>query len=342
MQEHTKEKLWVYREYLKNYLSVMSNVGRSGYGMKSIFIWEPFAGMGLDENQEKGSALIAAEIISGFREKTKNIKLVLNELDKEKYTQLKQSISEYNDFVKVFNSTAQEFLSEVHTLFGESHQNIHNLFFIDPYGYTQYSQENLRQLLTQKNSEYLIFVPTNHIYRFKETENNPARKFVLDLGVKESVLKNINTIDSFAEELTNKLKEKANTKFGYSYKLNNKDAANSIFHLFFVTRHITGAFKFLEAKDKVKEKLKNQLTLIDIDESERMSYLKEILFRKRTNLELFEQIIEKGHLPKEIRPILKKLEQHGNIEVTSNFNRRKGAFYLNRNPDKIINIRYKR
>lgn len=339
MKEHTKEKLWVYREYLKNYLSVMSRTGR-----QKIFVWEPFAGMGLDENKEMGSALIAARMIKAFREgkHRKNIQLFLNELDKKEYEELKQAVSKYESFVHVFNSKAQDFLSAVHTSLEKFHKDVHNLFFIDPYGYTQYSQDNLRQLLTQRNSEYLIFIPTNHIYRFKKTENNPARKFVLDLGVKESVLKNINTIDSFAEELTEKLKELADAEFGYNYKLENKEVNSSIFHLFFVTRHITGAVKFLEAKNLVRKKLESQLTLFDAKEPEILSALEEILCQERTNEELFVEIIKKGHLPKEVNPILRKLELRGDVEVASNVKRPKGAFYLNRKPDKIINIRYKR
>ncbi len=63
IRQHTKEKLLVYREYLKNYLSVMCNVP----GWKTIYVWEPFAGRGIYNSGTKGSVLQAAEIIKEFR-----------------------------------------------------------------------------------------------------------------------------------------------------------------------------------------------------------------------------------------------------------------------------------
>lgn len=323
---------------MKNYLSVMCN---SPYWEK-IIIWEPFAGAGLDENNEKGSALIAAEMVDGFKKNNGNVQLILNELDEEKYKRLKQAVSEYGDFVRVQNGAAENFLSQVNKTLNVAPKRFHNLFFIDPYGYTQYSQENLRQLLRQKNSEYLIFIPTNHIYRFKEAEDNPAGKFVSDIGVERLASE---TIDSFANELTEKLKEKANAEFAYNYKLEDKSVPNSVFHLFFITRHVQGAVKFLQAKNKVKEELEKQSTiqmeLFAAEEPEMKLALRKIISPGITNRELFYEIIKKGYLHSEINPILKKLEMSGSIEVESRSKRQAGAFYLKENPDKIITIRHR-
>ena len=337
MKAHTQEKLWVYREYLKNYLSVMCNTSH----WSKIFIWEPFAGAGLDENNEKGSALIAAEMIDGFKKNNGNVQLILNELDEEKYKRLKQVVSAYGDFVRVQNGAAENFLSQVNKTLNAAPKRFHNLFFIDPYGYTQYSQENLRQLLRQRNSEYLIFIPTNHIYRFKGAEDNPASKFVSDIGVERSAS---GTIDSFANELTEKLKEKANAEFAYNYKLEDKSVPNSVFHLFFITRHIQGAVKFLQAKNKVKDELKKQphiqMALFDAEASEMELALRKILLPGITNRKLFQEIIKHGYLAPEISPILKRLEKEGSLEIQANFKRRKGAFYLGDDYDRIT-IRYK-
>ena len=216
MQQHTKEKLLIYKEYLKNYLSVMCNTSRS-----NIFIWEPFAGMGIDENNERGSALIAACVIKDFRDQhRKNIKLFLNELDGKKHKKLTDSVIDFQQFVDVRKMKAEKFLNDVTAVLGNSSTGkIHSLFFIDPYGYTQYSQENLRSLLKLKDADYLIFIPTNSIYRFKRAKGNPARQFVLDLGIEESALENINNIDSFVIKLTEILKKMADTEFGYNYEL---------------------------------------------------------------------------------------------------------------------------
>ena len=328
--KHTREKLQIYRIYLESYLSVLCNTK-----CKSISVYEPFAGEGLYENNEIGSALIAIDIIRKFIKK-KKIRLFLNELDKKKFRKLKESISDC-EFVDAYNMLAENFLSKI---ISNNRKDIYNLFFIDPCGYTQYSHENLDKLLDLENTDYLIFMPTTHIYRFMKEKDNPAARFVLDIGIEESTIKNINNIDSFAEELADKLKEKAATPFVYYCKLCNNRAHNSLFHLFFVTKHITGAEKFLEVKDKVKNNAKIQLTIFDEEKSQIENDLKKNLSEKISNKNLYIEIIKKGYLPKYINPILKEWENIGKLEVNADNNRRKGAFYLKENPKKTIFIRY--
>ena len=166
----------------------------------------------------------------------------------------------------------------------------------------------------------------------------------MDLGVQESILKNIKNIESFAEKLTEKLKEKAQTEFGYQYKLENKEASHSIFHLFFVTKHIKGVEKFLEAKNKIREKIEkssNQLSFLDSAKNEVENKLREILFKEITNHKLFKEIIKMGYLPNEINPILKELEgkEHLEVELHGEFIRRKHAYYLKWKHEKTITIR---
>ena len=335
MKEHTKEKLLIYREYLKSYLSVMC------YGpWDAISVWEPFAGEGIDENNEQGSALQAAYIIKGFRDKhSKSITLTLNELDDGKYESLKKVTNKY-EFVDVKNLSANEFLGEVSTKLKDNNKKSHNLFFIDPYGYTQYSQRNLNDLLNLNNSDYLIFMPTNHIYRFHKKEDNPARKFVLDLGITDNILKGTKNINSFVKQLTNILKEKANTEYGYSHKIVNKDATNSVFHLFFITKHLRGAEKFLEGIDKIKGKFIKQLDFFPLSESEIKVILKEFLAQEKTNHDLYDEIIKRGYLAKQVTPVLKELESAGTLEINADFHRKKGAFYL-KEKIKTIRIGYK-
>ena len=85
IQRHSQEKLLVYKSYLNNYLSLLTNTK----WFNRIFIWEPFAGKGRDEQEIEGSALIAAKIIKNFRKKSgKEIRLFLNELDREHFNSL--------------------------------------------------------------------------------------------------------------------------------------------------------------------------------------------------------------------------------------------------------------
>lgn len=337
MQEHTKEKILLYKAYLNNYLAVMC---KQPY-WNNIFIWEPFAGEGKLADGEKGSALCAAETIDGFRKEhsKKNIRLLLNELDASRYQNLERLMESYTTFVKVYNHDAKDFLSKVNGFLSLHEGNIHNLLFVDPYGYTQYTRENLTNLLKLSGVDYLIWMPTNSIYRFRRDEGGPARQFVLDLGVDKASLEDIKRVDSLAGKLVTRLKEIAGTAFGYAYKLVNKGAPNSIFHLFFITRNITGAKKFLEAKNEIKRQLQtSQLELFDVDGAQREEDVRALLHRPLRNMELYEEVIKKGHLPKEISPILKRMERDGEIQVQAGFDRRKGSFYLG-NRNKTIRIK---
>lgn len=335
INEHSREKLLVYKQYLINYLSILVN--QRFY--KKVFIWDIFAGKGKDDNGNKGSALIAAGIIKDFRnKKEKEIKLFLNEHKKENYDKLQKNLNDYQDFITFFNLEGNNLLKTINFTFQNSHSPTHHLIFIDPFGYTQYSTETLKKLLELDKSEYILFIPTNHIYRFTKAlnENNPAAKFLENLGVEKKDFKNS---QDFVLALENQLKKNGKTDFVYSYKIENKKATNSYHHLFFITKHIKGAEKFLEAKNKTIEELKNQLTLFDIDYSEKKKKIKNYLNDWKSNTETYEWGIKNGFLPKEINPILKQLEKEYKLEFQGE--RKKGCFYLRDKPKKQIKIRLK-
>lgn len=351
IKKHSKEKLLVYKKYLIEYLSVLTN--QSYYDR--IFIWDIFAGRGQDKQGVRGSALIAAQVIKDFREPKKNyIQLVLNELDEENYNRLKDLIDEkeFQEFTKVYKEKADDFLQKVSQKLKKA-EKIHSLFFIDPHGYTQCSTDKLKRLFNLSNAEYLMFIPTNHIYRFihprkgdaaasyKSTKEEPAVRFVLDLGVEEDSLKDIKTPNDFVAILKNALKKFADTKYVYSYKVQNKEKSGSFYHLFFITKHIKGAEKFLEAKEKVKSELKNQLSLFNEKELNLEDLLKPFLKKEKTNKEVFIFGIKEGFLKKEINPVLRKWEESECLEINAEFKRRKGAFYLSDKPEKLFYLKIK-
>ena len=333
--EHSQEKLLVYEKYLEAYLSVLTN--QTHYGR--IFIWDIFAGRGKDDKGTKGSALVAAEIIKNFRDKKKkDIRLFLNELDENNYEQLKKYIEPHKAFTEVYQTEGENFLNKINQVFKNKNYSILNLFFIDPYGYTQYKTETLKELFNLKNSEYLIFIPTNHIYRFANAlkKNNPAAKFLENLGIENKDFKNA---EDFTKKLEDNFKKVAKTDFVYSYKIENKQAPSSFHHLFFITKHITGAEKFLGVKDKVKDSLAQyqQLTLFDnLDkEDEIKSYIKDW----KDNHQVYEWGIKNKLLSENINPILKKLESEKKLEFQGK--RRKGSFYLKSKRKKIkIKLRH--
>ena len=337
---HSEEKLSIYREYLEGYLSVLANPSKQIY--ETINIIELFAGSGISENEKSGSAVIAAKTIRKFYQKNagRNMKLqfFLNEKSHEKCEALNESLSEY-EFANITNIPADDFvchLFENECLSAGKIRNSRSLVFIDPYGYTQLSQKNLNKLLQKKEVEILLFMPTNSIYRFKSKEGKPARNFILEFGIQEHLINDIKDIDSFAAELTKKLKERASTPYAYNYEIVNRNATNSKFHLFFVTRNIVGARKFLEAKNKISKALESQLSFFNIDRTKREDNLRAILSQRKSNTELYAEIIQHGYLPSEINPILKEMESSKALQIQAHSERKKGCFYLAKSPIKTI------
>ena len=217
----------------------------------------------------------------------KKITLFLNELNKDKVESLENSKKDYN-FIEVRNLKAENFLNQINSLFEKfNFSNIRNLFFIDPYGYTQYGTENLKTLLKNKNSDYLIFIPTNFIYRFKEGQfmngDGPAKKFLLDLGIgKPGEFKHSQIL---TDAIANKFKIIADIDFSYNYSL--KKQNNELFHLFFITKKAIGAEKFLEATKRVEEKIRKQGLLFNPDKDKKLKHLLNFLKTKRNNKEAY-------------------------------------------------------
>ena len=228
-------------------------------------------------------------------------------------------------------------------------EKFHNLFFIDPHGYKSYSSKNLQRVLNLKDTDCLIFIPTNHIYRFSKKEDSPAQNFAIKLGIsKESLLK-ITTSNQFSEQIKEILKQKSNTNFVYSYKLTNQKASNSSYHLFFITKNIVGARKYLESSEKIKEQTAEKQGLFfkledyekDANSFSIYKVIKKFLKTPKTNKELYKKGIEEGILPKKLRKILKDFEKQGylNIHELTCKKRGIGAFYLNMKED-IIKVYY--
>ncbi len=214
--EHSKTKLELYRLYLERYLSVLIAAQR-----KKINVVDIFAGSGISKNNEKGSAVIAAKEIQSVLSKKASssigIKLLLNDIERANCDKLKENLRDYN-FASVTCSSADDFIQ------GRSQSQEHNLFFIDPHGYTQLREENLKTLLSADKSDSLIFIPLSFIFRFlkpkaaktEDEEQNsrfdanayyePIKKFLAILKIGEQQAQACNGVEEFADEVKKRLK----------------------------------------------------------------------------------------------------------------------------------------
>ena len=119
-------------------------------------------------------------------------------------------------------------------------------------------------------------------------------------------------------------------------------ASHRIFHLIFITKHVLGAQKFLEARAGAENSLTTQFLFnprrVGIHEELRKIFSDGLI---RSD-DLYERIIIAGHLPPVVNPILKEWEWDGKLQVTpcGNFKRRRGAFYLGYDPSKVVAMKY--
>lgn len=336
INEHSRLKLKIYNSYLKAYVSIMKMVPR----FKEIRIIEPFAGKGKSDNGEYGSAYIANEIIR--KQGTDNagvnkFKLLFN--DKQFSKELKDNLAAW-DNMRVWNLDADSFLNEV--IKRSSGRNIHSLFFIDPWGYSQIKGSTYDKLFQLNSFEVLVFIPVSLIFRFirfreNESQLAPIATFLSDMGIEDA--SSCKSIDDFTDKIVQAFKIKAKTEFVYCKKLKNKHA-NTQHSLFFITRNVLGAEKFLEALDKSENP--GLFEYIDVFYDQR--FQQELSGKTLTNTELFKIIIQHGYLPKNVYPYLKDLEDNNKltVEAKDGKKRRKGTYCLENNSKRNLSFIFKK
>jgi three-Cys-motif partner protein len=376
IQEHSKKKLELFRSYLELYLTVLAN----SRGFRKIIVHDIFAGRGESAGGEKGSALLAAIEIKKVRDKYPNtpIFLNLNEQNLNNFSHLQNAVTPYINFVSLSRSDANLYISQWQVPVGS-----HNLFFVDPYGYTQLSTDNLARLFSMQRCDFLMFVPIYHIYRFlrpsgkleteeknfslsfgiidsQETkaENNkyyePIAKFLSGLGIEKEDAENAYSAEDFADVIVRALQKISSSDYVYREIIKNADH-NSSYCLFYVSKHILGAEKFLEAKSQMRNQIRNIATQSSFDfcfsEIESKSILSFIDRNKiYDNISLYEIGIKNGFLPSELKNELRKLEKNGEILVSvlpGKVRNKPGlyvdyAHYKSREGGKIISIKFQK
>ena len=336
--EHSKIKLEIYKKYLRAYLSIMA---LPNVPFQHISVIDPFAGMGKDDQGTEGSASIAKSVFDElhhvFVENRKIPHLFLNELDIDRFAKLKENVPSA-EYINFSSDDANKFITTTaSSLMG------HALYFIDPFGYTQLDKTTYDSYLFAKNNiDILIFIPVYHIYRFLRKEENseqlkPIAEFLKDIDVSESSVKKLKTYHEFTNIIANALKEKANTHFVY-YKILDNETSNSHYALFYISRNVLGAQKFLEIMDQMKQP---SLLYNIISEPEELRFKNGLQQNKiLNNRQIYLGGIVCGLLPKDIRKVLKSLEEEGKILVKSliGYERKRKAFpvdysdYINKQP----------
>lgn len=322
IQRHSKEKLNVYRNYLEAYLSVMTNTS-----FNPIFIIEPFAGCGKDRDGNTGSAVIAQKVARSKTFKA-NIRLLFNDVNKTYCENLRECLNTKDPYLQITNEDANKTINDA---LNQATPMSHQLFFIDPFGYTQILPNTYSRLFGMRNTDILIFIPVYHIYRFlrKEIDDEqlkPIGEFLTMFGINENSVKGVRNWQDFAGHIRRGIIKIANTEYVYKKEIRH-ETQNSGYCLFFLTKHIYGAEKFLEVLDGIEKKTPNLFqNMVDDQDDELIKAI--ISTPKLTNQDVYQLGIKLGYYKTRITRVLHQLEEEERIAVKEISKRHAKSFYI--------------
>lgn len=359
--EHSQAKLDFYKNYLYKYVSILLNDKHTD----KIDIYDIFCGIGIYDDGNYGSPIIAIQIIQDLKAKfpQKEITLIINDKDSNKVNFVTEYISKnYKDACKLqsYNLDALEMITIVKDCILKSNQKTKSLVFIDPYGYKNIYKKDICDIMSKKSSEIILFLPIAQMYRFingaleddKNKSYSHLRRFINEFfnqnhpvvtAKLESQLQYIQYIkDAFTCN-------KNDYSASYSIQRNN----STYYALFFITNHIYGLDRIVDTKWKLDNNCGEGFTKNDVqhlftdlfEESKQNDCLGNLreqlimfLSEYKTNNEIYEFVLKLGFLPKQASDILKILDKEKlliyNVEIKNRY------FYIGWKYFKSNDIKY--
>lgn len=342
--EHSQAKVDIYKTYLENYLSVLGNDKFT----KELVIYDIFCGTGVYENGLEGSPIQAFNAITQHRKRfndngwnQKPITLVINDGNAQNVQKVKSYLEPKNGGVCAldFHSKDATTMFDVVKKQIEVKKSGTKCFvFIDPYGYKLIHKSSLLDILKNSGTEVLMFLPVSFMHRFLSKVADPTD----DGAAYKPLIRFIG--EFFPETHPVSLGQKMTVK-DYVYHLENaltfdgkfysiahfiERSPGALFAVFFITSHIYGLNKMLEAKWSQNpisgegfslKKKSDQIALFEAEMEEaeldkNLDFLSDELMselRKKgsmTNIELFEFTLTKRFLPKHINEVLRGLSKN--------------------------------
>lgn len=359
---HSKAKLDLYKSYLEKYFTILG----LAKGITKINLYDIFCGIGLYEDGNIGSPLIAVECVKKNNElfekhnwQKKPIVLNINDGSKEKAENIKTLLSNesiINCKIQFYNHDADKMLDIVINDVNNFPRTERSLIFIDPYGYSNIDKNRIIGLLKNGCSEVLLFLPVMQMYRFSgialtDFERKcyeDLRKFIFDFfpeghKIRDEKATNVFEFIAFIKEALS-----FNNAYYTSSHYIERDKGN-YYAVFFITSNIYGLERMLQVK-WVKDaffgqgyrKESAQKSLFETEEKEEVmninldslsNDIKEYLQNGsyKTNLELYEFILKMEFLPKYANKILKSWQKENPFVYDSKTNKlilKPRSFYL--------------
>ena len=168
MEEHSAKKVELLQKYLEAYLGVL---GRDAF-TSAIHCYDLFCGEGEYPNGGKGSPLVFARSLrkAAAIHKSKQFIFVFNDENSTKVAQVRQLIDamgptpenlKVDGTNKTFDESMEWVIPRLKNL-----KNEKALLFIDPYGYKNTPPSVISSLMQSGQTEVLLFLPTQQMFRF--------------------------------------------------------------------------------------------------------------------------------------------------------------------------------
>jgi hypothetical protein len=189
--------------------------------------------------------------------------------------------------------------------------------------------------------------------RSQDTEKfyEPVARFLAGLGIDLAAAQAPDDVEKFAEVILAALKKVSSSDYVYCQMIENK-THNSKYALYFISHHIFGAQKFLEAQSELKKRTatgSGQSTFDFIMQYDPLSILKFVKSdQPYDNTMLYEQGIKAGLCPTELNSQLKRMEKEAKIEIKElpGKKRNRGGLYIDykhfKAHDRIITVEFMR
>lgn len=357
MLDHSKAKVELYGRYLGAYLNILCRVSF----IEKIFIFDLMAGEGKDCKGSKGSPLVAVDVIKNhFLMNINNpqIEIWFNDLNMSeiepeisKIQRIKNLISKetipngvtIKYFGEDYNIVLPKAISEI-----ERSTKSKGLFFIDPYGYKDIDPDDLKRILSYKDTEILLFLPISPMYRFAKKSlvepspgSMPLRNFLIKLFGQTDV--EFSSPKDFIHQLKVKLQDYIGDEV-YVPTFSLKRNHTNIYCLFFFTNHQKGCEIMLDAIWRMDDqglgyKQDNAPMLFSVVELSNYPD-KLINFIKATsnctNHDIYKFGLKNDFLPKHSNEVLKKLQKNGIVVRSSLDSKPARGNYIKHNSDRTV------
>jgi three-Cys-motif partner protein len=328
--ESTKDKLDLYRDYLREWLPVFIHASF----VETLQVFDFFAGPGIDLAGNPGSPVIACDeirsVLLASRDQHPKIKVFFNEYEADKYKGLSACIDKQGDSLPRVEFDIKQ--KDFHSAFWQweplMHRKTANLLFLDQSGVQHITKPILQTIMQLPRTDFIFFISSAMVNRFKNLPEIRTHVPIADEDLSQMNGSNVHRIvaNAYRRWIPDKLEY-------YLGSFSIKKGAN-VYGLIFGSHHPRGIDKFLKVawkrggeanfdidKDGIDPNQPSLFPEYDIPQkiSRFEKELESAVLERRvsTNKEVYTFALRNGVLPKHAKDALNQMMTDGKLPQQS-------------------------